>query len=88
MQVKSIAECSMHSAVLLTCIKLPHGFKTFILSIFESLLKTCFTVYRKFMVHNIRRKVKTCVSHFNLCILMDSSSGLRESSGSVVECFT
>ena len=24
-----------HSALLLTCIKLPHGFKTFVLSIFE-----------------------------------------------------
>ena len=37
MQVKSIAE---HSAVLLTCIKLLHGFKTFVLSIFEWRLKT------------------------------------------------
>ena len=34
------------SAVLLTCIKLPHGFKTFILSIFEWPLKTGFTVLR------------------------------------------
>ena len=33
-----------HSAVLLICIKLPHGFKTFGLSIFEWLLKTGFTV--------------------------------------------
>ena len=33
-----------HSAVLLTCIKVPHGFKTFVLYIFESLLKTGFTV--------------------------------------------
>ena len=48
MQVKSIAECSHgvleHTAVLMTCTKLPHGFKTFILSIFEWLLKTGFTV--------------------------------------------
>ena len=34
-----------HSAILLTCIKLPHGFKTFVLSIFEWPLKTGFTVY-------------------------------------------
>ena len=49
MQVKSIAECSLgapleHSAVLLTCIKLPPVFKTFVLSIFEWPLKTGFTV--------------------------------------------
>ena len=44
MQVKSIAECSKHSAILSTCIKLPHGFTTFVLSIFECLLKTGFTV--------------------------------------------
>ena len=40
MQVKSIA-----STILLTYIKLPHGFKTFVLSIFEWPLKTEFTVY-------------------------------------------
>ena len=34
-----------HSAVLLTCIKLSHGFKTFVPSIFELLLKTVFTVH-------------------------------------------
>ena len=33
-----------HSTVRLTCIELPHGFKTFALSIFEWLLKTGFTV--------------------------------------------
>ena len=45
-QVRGIAECSKgeHSAVLLTCIKIPHGFKTFVLSIFEWPLKTGFTV--------------------------------------------
>ena len=32
-----------HSAVLLTCIRLPHGIKTFVLSIFKWLLKTGFT---------------------------------------------
>ena len=36
-----------HSAILLTCIEQPHGFKTFVLSIFEWPLKTGFTVYRK-----------------------------------------
>ena len=38
MQVKSIAEWMEHSAVLLTYIELPHGFKTIVLSIFESRL--------------------------------------------------
>ena len=33
-----------HSAILSTCIKLPSVFKTFVLSIFEWLLKTGFTV--------------------------------------------
>ena len=34
-----------HSAVLLTCIKIPNGFQTFVLSIFEWPLKTGFTVF-------------------------------------------
>ena len=34
-----------HSAILLTCTKLPPVFKTFVLSIFECLLKTGFTDY-------------------------------------------
>ena len=34
-----------HSAILSTCIELPHGFKTFVLSIFEWPLKTGLTVY-------------------------------------------
>ena len=38
---------SKHSAILLTFIKLPFVFKTFILSIFEWLLKTGFTVSLK-----------------------------------------
>ena len=33
-----------HSAILLTCVKLPPVSKTFVLSIFEWLLKTCFTL--------------------------------------------
>ena len=46
MQVKSIAECSKkeHSAILSTFIKLPFVFKIFVLSNFEWLLKTGFTV--------------------------------------------
>ena len=50
MQVKSIAECPMlqgeHSAILLTCIKLPFVIKIFVLSTFELLLKTGFTVIK------------------------------------------
>ena len=45
MQVKNIAESLEYSAVLLTCIKLPRGFKAFVLSIFKRLLKTGFTVH-------------------------------------------
>ena len=43
MQVKSIAECWEHSAILSTFIKLPCVIKIFF-SIFEWLLKTGFTV--------------------------------------------
>ena len=41
-----------HSAILLTCIKLPYGFNTFILSIFGWPLKTGFTVYFLFLIEN------------------------------------
>ena len=34
-----------HSAVLLTCINIPHGFQAFVWSIFEWPLKTGFTVH-------------------------------------------
>ena len=46
MQVKSIDECSNgeHSAILLTCIKLPFVIKIFVLSIFEWPFYTGFTV--------------------------------------------
>ena len=37
-----------HSAVLLTCIKIPNGFLFFVLSIFEWSLKTGFTVYVRY----------------------------------------
>ena len=43
MQVESITE---HAAILSTFIKQPLVIKIFILSIFEQLLKTSFTVYR------------------------------------------
>ena len=44
MEVRSIAECDKgeHSAILLIFIKLPSVFKTFVLSIFEGLLKDRF----------------------------------------------
>ena len=38
-----------HSAILSTFIKLPFVIKTFVLSIFEWLLKTCFTVLTTYM---------------------------------------
>ena len=44
MQVKSIAECSEHSATLSTFIKLPFVIKIFVLSIFEWPFYTGFTV--------------------------------------------
>ena len=46
MQVKSISECSKgeHSAILLTFIKLSFVIKIFVLSIFEGLFYTGFTV--------------------------------------------
>ena len=47
-QVKSVAECSngamKHSAILSTFIKLPFVIKSFVLSFFEWVLKTCSTV--------------------------------------------
>ena len=45
MQVKSIAECLEHSAMISTFIYLPIVFNTFVLSIFEWPLKTSLTVY-------------------------------------------
>ena len=48
MQVESIAECSKvpleHSAIFLTCIKLPFVITIFVLSSFEWLFYTDFTV--------------------------------------------
>ena len=45
MQVKSIVECSHHSAILLAFIKLSFVIMIFVLSIFVWPLKTGFTVY-------------------------------------------
>ena len=45
LQVKSIAECSKHSAILSTFIKLQFVIKIFILSIFEWRFYTGFTVH-------------------------------------------
>ena len=45
MQGENIAECSgEHSAIILTCLKLPFVIKIFVLSIFEWPLKTGLTV--------------------------------------------
>ena len=51
MQVQIIAECSKHSAILSTLIKLPFFFKIFVLSIFEWPLKTGFTVFHLTVKH-------------------------------------
>ena len=47
MQVKSIAECSEHSTILLTFIKLPFVIKIFVLSIFVWPFYAGFTVDKK-----------------------------------------
>ena len=52
MQVKRMQNAPVeHSAVLLICIELPHGFKTFVISIFEWSLKTGFTVVSLINAH-------------------------------------
>ena len=48
-----------HSAILLICIKQPHGFKTFVLSIFEWPLKTGFTVAMISFAHFLRFQLLT-----------------------------
>ena len=66
MHLKSIAECSKGSILQYfgPCIKLPHVFKTFVLSIFEWPLKTGFTVDIK-GYHDI----VSCVSESTFCTL-------------------
>ena len=53
MQVKSIAECSEHSAILSTFITLPAVIKTFVLSNFELLFYTGFTVLKYKLLDNL-----------------------------------
>ena len=62
MQVKSIAECSEHSAIFLTCIKLPFVITIFVLSIFEWPFYTGFTVCVQF--NTVRRAVEERVGSF------------------------
>ena len=50
-----------HSAILLTCIKLPFVFKTFFLSIFEWPLKTGFTVHSLDVLISVFGKPRICV---------------------------
>ena len=65
MQVKSIAE---YSAILLTFMKLPFVFKTFVLSIFEWPLKTGFTIFLYF------QNMLGLIFHVN-CLLADNFIG-------------
>ena len=64
MHVKSIAECSKgeHSAILLTFIKLPVVFKTFVLSIFE------WPFYKVFRKHS--GSVVECKNRRNETVLL------------------
>ena len=65
-----------HSAILSTFIKLLFVIKILVLSIFEWLLKTGFTVLVRGMCYGM---------HFNTLLLY---MYIRERSGSVVECLT
>ena len=47
-----------HSVILLTFIKLPFVFKTFVLSFFEGLLKTGFTVFLFYLLNSIDKRRK------------------------------
>ena len=60
MLVKSITECSEHSAILSTFIKLPSVIKIFALSIFEWLLKAGYTVF----TYNIDKANKHLLNNF------------------------
>ena len=46
-----------HSAILSTCIELPLGYKTFVLSIFELSLKTGFTVVIVMQFNNLSNNI-------------------------------
>ena len=67
MHVKSAAYAPMeHSAVHLTCIKLPYSFKTFVLSSFKCLLKTGLTVV--FIPRRSRRDIVLAASVRTFCL--------------------
>ena len=51
-----------HSTILQPAFEVPHGFKTFVLPIFEWSLKTCFTVYETQDFSNIEFTVKLVLS--------------------------
>ena len=88
-----------HSAILSTCIKVPSAFKTFVLSIFDWLLKTGFTVLVHYRWYKNTRELlsldweELCqgeqrdqvwsTDDIVLCHMQN-----RERSGSVVECLT
>ena len=65
-----------HSAILLTCIKLPPVFKTFILPIFEWLLKTGLTVYILLQTSAVKNHKQTVFdqSRYNNGLYNNSSS--------------
>ena len=50
-----------HSAILSICIKQSHGFKTFVLSIFEWPLKTDFAVCERYLLTYTRENVSLLV---------------------------
>ena len=55
MKVESIAEALLeHSAILLTCIKLPSVIDIFVWSIFKRPLKTGFTVSNRSSLHYLQ----------------------------------
>ena len=77
----------MHSAILLTFIKLPSVIKIFVLSIFEWLFYTGFTVYRWCDVEEVMPfKTKIITTVFFFFFFLGGGGG--EHSGSVVECLT
>ena len=71
-----------HSAILLTFIKQSFAIKTFVLSIFEWLLKTCFTVLMTKCpvisdVQNTKRRSVYFVSHVNSVSAINVLSGVE-----------
>ena len=66
-----------HSAVLSTCIMLPHGFKTFVLSFFEWRLKTGFTVVAAESVFGFRLVVNHSEPAANLLKILWGAAAER-----------